>query len=169
MLITEDAKLITVLPVKNPPVEPVALQPECQFQRRHPHRGFDKSEIRSTTRSEAVALISARSEASALNNDQNPKVLMTKTVTCCFIGRKYLFGTFSHLIFEFVSIFDIRILRLWVSLHEQSWTIPPAKQVDFGHKLKTSLLTICRSSTRKNEWKGEVLQVLSLPDFINRV
>jgi hypothetical protein len=33
---------------------------------------------------------------------------MTKTVTCCFISRKYLFGTFGHLTFEFVPNFDIR-------------------------------------------------------------
>jgi hypothetical protein len=39
----------------------------------------------------------ARSEASALNNDQNPKVPMTKTVECYWIGRKYLFGAFGHL------------------------------------------------------------------------
>ena len=31
------------------------------------------------------------------NNDQNPKVPMTKTVACYCIGRKYLFGTFGHL------------------------------------------------------------------------
>jgi hypothetical protein len=36
----------------------MALQPECQLQRLHPHRGMDKSEIRISARSEASALIS---------------------------------------------------------------------------------------------------------------
>ena len=82
--------------VKNPPVEPVVLQPEWQFQRMHPHRGTlinpTKHELR--------------------NNDQNSKAPMTDTVACYCIGRKYLFGTFGHLTFEFVSNFDIRILKL---------------------------------------------------------
>jgi hypothetical protein len=78
----------------------VALQPECQFLWLYPQEAGINPKFETRN--------SARSEASALNNDQNAKVPMTKTAACYCVSRKYLFGAFSHLTFEFVSNFDIR-------------------------------------------------------------
>ena len=63
---------------------------------------------------------------------------MTKTVVCYGIGRKYLFGIFGHLTFEFVSNFDIRYSDFKAVIFspqaKPDYTIPPCG-MDFEHKL----------------------------------
>jgi hypothetical protein len=63
---------------------------------------------------------------------------MTKTVACYCIARKYLFGTFGHLTFEFVSNFDIRYSDFEAVVFSPraklDYTIPPCG-MGFGHKL----------------------------------
>jgi hypothetical protein len=64
---------------------------------------------------------------------------MTKTVVFCCIARKYLFRTFGHLTFEFVSDFDIRYSDfnaiVFSPRAKLDYTIPPYRMV-FGRKLR---------------------------------